>query len=157
MQPRVLVAFFAVRVHLWLLMFSLVSTRTPRSYSPKLLPRWSAPSLSWCMGLLLPTQHFPMLNIMWFPLAHFSSFQGPPEEQHTLQPFCVICRLAEGALCPILQVAKGVVEQYWIQNQALLHIPMLMLSLSPYRLPNSVPLHHHLAGALCPEGGWLLW
>ena len=49
MQPRIPLAFFTARAHGWF-MFSLVSTRTPRASSVKLLSSWFVPSLHWCSG-----------------------------------------------------------------------------------------------------------
>lgn len=65
-------AAFTARTHCWL-MFNLV---TPRSFSAKLLSSQVVPSMSWCLGLLLPrcwTLQFPLLNFMRFLSAHFSS------------------------------------------------------------------------------------
>lgn len=42
-QPQRLFAFFATKAYCWL-MFNLQSTRTPRTFSAKLLPRWLAPA-----------------------------------------------------------------------------------------------------------------
>lgn len=58
------------------LMFYLLTTRIPSSFSSELLSSWVAPSLSWCLGLLLSwcrTLHFHLWNIMRFLSAHFSS------------------------------------------------------------------------------------
>jgi len=54
-QPRYcwLFCFLATRAHC-LLMVNLVSTRTPRSFSAKLLCSWAAPSMYWCLWLCLP-------------------------------------------------------------------------------------------------------
>lgn len=46
MQPRIPFAFFTVKAHCWLV-FSLVPTRTIRSFSDKLLSSWVAPA---CTG-----------------------------------------------------------------------------------------------------------
>lgn len=68
MQPRTLFAFFGIRAHRCL-MLSLVSTRTPRSFSEKLLSS---------LGLFIPKSRtflflFPFLSFMRFLLAHFCS------------------------------------------------------------------------------------
>ena len=68
MQPRMLLALLAARMHYWLV-FNLVSTRTRRSIFTKLLSSLSSPSMYWCLGLFLPrcrTVHFPLLNFMRF-------------------------------------------------------------------------------------------
>ena len=57
-------------------MFSLVSTRTPRSFSAKLLSSWVALSIYWCMGLFFPrcrTLQFSLLNFMRSLSTHFPS------------------------------------------------------------------------------------
>jgi len=46
MQPRILLAFFAARAHCWL-MSSLVSSRTTRFFSLKLLSSQFDPSIYW--------------------------------------------------------------------------------------------------------------
>ena len=66
MHPRIPLAFLAARAHCWL-MINLLSSRTSRSLSAELLSNRSAPSLYWCMGLLLPrcrTLHLPLLNFI---------------------------------------------------------------------------------------------
>ena len=75
MQPRGLLVFFVVRTRCWLPV-SLLATRTPRSFTAKLLLSWPIPSLSCCLGLSLPrsrTLNFPLLNFTRFLSAHFSS------------------------------------------------------------------------------------
>jgi len=52
MQPRMLLAFFAVRTHCWL-MFNLLSTRTSKSHSAELLSSHLASSMHW-QNLALP-------------------------------------------------------------------------------------------------------
>lgn len=57
-------------------MFNLVSTKTFRSFSAKLLSTEEATIIYWCMGVLLPrcrTSQFPLLNLLTFLLTHFSS------------------------------------------------------------------------------------
>lgn len=56
-------------------MFKLVSTRTPRCFSAKLLPRWIALSTDWCFRLLFSkcgTLHF-LLNFLVYLPGHFPS------------------------------------------------------------------------------------
>lgn len=69
------VSLCAAGVHYWLT-FNLESIRTPKSFSVKLLPRQSAPSLYRYMRLFFPRcriWYFPLLNFMRFLPAHFSS------------------------------------------------------------------------------------
>ena len=85
------------------------------SFSAKLLSIWVGPSMYWWMGLFLPryrTHNF-LLNLMKFLSAHFSSLlrslwmtswcsdMSPHVKSHE---FCVICRLSEDILCPIIQM-----------------------------------------------------
>ena len=72
MQPR---SCFAPRTHRWL-MISLVSIRTLKSISAKLLSSWSAPSLCWYLGLFLPGTGLGIslvLKFIRFLVAHFCS------------------------------------------------------------------------------------
>jgi len=74
-QPRIPFAAFAAGARCWL-MFNLVSTRTPKYFSVKLLFSWAAPSINQCRGLFLPryrTLHVSLLNFIRLLSAHFSS------------------------------------------------------------------------------------
>ena len=53
MQPRIPLAFLVARAHCWLTL-NLVSTKSPSSFSTKLLPSWSAASIWGCLGLFHP-------------------------------------------------------------------------------------------------------
>lgn len=55
------------------LMFNLVSIRTPMCFSAKLLPSWTAPTVYWCRGLILPTQNFalPFVGLREVPVSPF--------------------------------------------------------------------------------------
>ncbi|KAK4826741.1 hypothetical protein QYF61_010994 [Mycteria americana] len=111
MQTRIPLAFFVAKARCWL-MFNLVSIRTPRSFSAKLLCCQSALSMYQCMGLFLPRQrtlHFPLLNFMnWQPIS--PACPGPSGWQHD-SLFCVISKLAEGTLCSIIQITNEDVKQ----------------------------------------------
>lgn len=62
MQPRMLLAFFAVNAHYWL-MVNLMFTKTPRACSAKMLSRQSAASICWFMVSFLPKeQDFAVLE-----------------------------------------------------------------------------------------------
>lgn len=63
MQARMLLPFFAARVH-FCLMVNLFK-RTHRSYPTKLLSRLSDPSLYCCMGLFLPRYRTFCLSFCW--------------------------------------------------------------------------------------------
>lgn len=52
-QPRSLLAVFAAKTRRWLV-FSLLSTKIPRSLPAELLPSWSVLSLYCCKGFFLP-------------------------------------------------------------------------------------------------------
>lgn len=76
MQPKVLLAVFAARAYCCLV-YSLVSTRTPRSFTAKLLSSPLGPSLRWWISLSLPRWkiwHFHLLN--WYPFCLFSEVLG---------------------------------------------------------------------------------
>lgn len=83
---------------------------------PKVLSSWMAPSPHWCMGLLLLRS-----RIFYFSLncmsAHFSSLSSFWMVAHDSviishsSKFCVICKLAAGALCPIIQIIHEYVKQ----------------------------------------------
>ena len=94
MQPRVLSDCFAARAHCWIV-FNLVSTRTPKTFSVKLLCRWVAPHHVLVHGFVpsrCRTLHF-LLNVMKF----ISTCRGPSGWQHdplAYQPlFPVLCHL----------------------------------------------------------------
>lgn len=70
-----LLAFFSTWAHRWLVV-SLLSTRTPSSFSGKMLSSQLAPVLDGYMGLFLPrgrTGHFPLLSMMRFLSGQCSS------------------------------------------------------------------------------------
>lgn len=68
MQPQVLLDYFVTRAHWWLVL-NLVSTRTPRSFSAKLLTSWSTPLIyQWMWLFLLRCRLFD------FPLLNFTIF-----------------------------------------------------------------------------------
>lgn len=67
-QTRRLLIFCAARAHYWL-MFSLESTRTPRSVSVKLLPRHPEFLVNGSVFSRCRTLYFPLSNVMQ---SHFS-------------------------------------------------------------------------------------
>ncbi|KAK4830007.1 hypothetical protein QYF61_008177 [Mycteria americana] len=74
MQPRIPLAFFAVKAYCWL-MFNLMSTKTPRSFSAKLLSSWVALAHTGACGCSSSGAGLFafLLNFMRFTPAHFSS------------------------------------------------------------------------------------
>ena len=77
--------FFAARAHCWLPV-SLLSCRTPRSFSAKLLSNQPAPSEYCCIALFLPrgrTSRFPLLNFQDSSLPSSLACQAPSEWQQT--------------------------------------------------------------------------
>ena len=73
MQPRVQLAFWDAKTHCWLI-FSFLSTNTPKSFSTELLSIYSLPILYSCLGLPWPrcrTLHLALC--MRFAWAHLSS------------------------------------------------------------------------------------
>ena len=121
MHPRIPLAFLASRAHCCL-MVNLSSISTPRSFSAKLLCRRSAPSLYWCTGLFLPrcrSLALALVELHQVPLHPTLqpvqvSLNGSTALQciSHLSQFCVISELAEGTLCPFIQV-NDEVEQDW--------------------------------------------
>lgn len=104
MQPSLLLAFLVARAHCWL-MFNLVATRTPKSFSVNLLPSWVSPNMYRCMGFFLPrcrTLFFSSLNFTGFMPAHLFSLSGS-------------LKFTEGALYPIVQIDKEDAKQGWTQ------------------------------------------
>lgn len=72
-QPRMLLAFPAVRAHRRLVC-CLLPGKTSTSFSAVLLPSWSVPSLCWCKGLFLPrcrTTHSPLLHFVEVAVSPF--------------------------------------------------------------------------------------
>jgi len=96
-HARVLLPLFATRAHCSL-MFNLVSTRSPGSFTAKLLSSWSAPSMRWCMGLFLPrrrTLHFSLWNLEDASQPISPACPGPFEWQRSYliyQPFHPVLR-----------------------------------------------------------------
>lgn len=98
---------YSLQTHYWF--FYIFSTRSPRSFSPKLLFSWLDPSTCWSLGLFLPrsrTWCFPLPNLMRFPSVNFSSLlrsvwmAAQPSGLSTTPQFCILCKLAEGVpLC----------------------------------------------------------
>ena len=97
------------------LMFKLLFSRTCSSFLAKLLSRLSAPSWSCYMRLVQPSWrnwHFPLLNLNRFLSNHFPSLLRSlescalPFSILTASPGGIICKLAEGASCPTLQVVN---------------------------------------------------
>jgi len=95
-QPIVLLAFFATTAYCWL-MFNILSTRTPRSFSEKLL------------FSLLPVG--PFLQPVTVPLHGSSTLQCINHSSR----FWIIYKPAEGAVCPIVWVINENGEQFWVQ------------------------------------------
>lgn len=62
----------------------LDSTRVPRSFSTKLLSRWSDPTCTRAR-----TWDFSLLNFMRLLLVHFSTLQDPSKWQHVMLIWCI--------------------------------------------------------------------
>ena len=121
MQVRIRLAFWATRIHSWL-MSHLPSTSTPRSFSAGLCSMASSPSCYWWWGLpwlRYNTLHLDLLNLVRFSWAHCSScldlsgWHLVPVVSRVHPQLGVISKLAEGALDPTVYVInKGVVEHW---------------------------------------------
>ena len=124
MQSKRLLAFFAARTHSRL-MVNLLFARTLRACYAKVLSSHSAPSPYWCKELFLPkgrTWEFPFAELHENPVRPFLQLvELPPNGSTTLccssqsSHFCIICKLLESALCPIVQVINEDVNQHWPQ------------------------------------------
>lgn len=63
MQSKILLVFVDAKIYFWF-MFNSIFTRTaPRSFSVKLLSRWVALSISWCLKLFLQLQDFAIVIV----------------------------------------------------------------------------------------------
>lgn len=87
-------------------MLNLLSSRSDISFSTYLLSRWSAPSLFWCMvqNLVSPLVKLteflvgPFLQPVKMPLSSSRPICRPSSCTNYSSVFCIVCRLAEGAL-----------------------------------------------------------
>jgi len=122
MQHKSLFVFLAIRAHCCL-MFKMLSTRTPRSFSPKLLSSQLAPCTYLCMGLFVTKGrifYIPSLKFMRFlfcqvlqPVQVSLNSSIPLWCINNFSQFHTICRLAESALYHTIQVVNEDVEQCW--------------------------------------------
>ncbi|KAK4827398.1 LOW QUALITY PROTEIN: hypothetical protein QYF61_017803 [Mycteria americana] len=122
------------RAHCWLI-FNLVCTKTPKSFSAKLLSNWLAPSIYWCMELFLlrcKTLHFMRCketseSSCW-PISPacqgHSGWQHIPLEYQSLLLAWYHLQLAEGTFCSIIQISNEDVEQDWTQAALSPFIPL---------------------------------
>lgn len=111
----------------WLLSHS-VSSRTPGSFSAKLLSSWVPPECRWFSGILPPhMQDFAHLLAELhetFVSPPLQPVQVPLDGSTTLwhfrssSQFLITCKLAKGTLCPTIQVINDV-EYLWSHHQPL--------------------------------------
>lgn len=109
------------------LVFWLMPTRTPRSFSDKLLGQtsWKATTHTWGYSSSGTETAFPTVELHEVPFSPMlQPVQVPlncsiPIRCMSHSSLCVICDLAEGALCAIIQVINADVEQDWPQYQPL--------------------------------------
>lgn len=108
MQPRISLAL-AARVCCYLL-FNLVSTRTPRSFSSELFSIWGIPHMSLCLMLFLclcRTWHFSSLNFM-----RFSLFLWPVTLWY-IRHSCQFCATSKLAMSTHLSIILVINEDKW--------------------------------------------
>ena len=169
MHPRIPLAFLASKAHR-LLMVNLSSTRTPRSLSTELLSSRSTPNLYWCHGVVPPQVQdpaFALVELHQVPLcptlqpvqvslngstAFWTISQSPQ--------FCIISKLAEGTLCPFIQVIdEGEQDraEYWpVGNPASYRPPTRLCAADGSPLSSAVhsvlnPPHRPLIQSTLPE------
>jgi len=112
MQPT----FFSAGTHQHFA-FNLMTMRALIFFFEKLLSSWLATSIWWYLGSFLPrcrTLH--ILNCISFLTVHFSCLLKSLWDSFQ---FCVICKLAKDAFCPIIQIIDDVEQdwtQYWLQG-----------------------------------------
>ena len=105
-------------------MFNLVSTRTLRSFLAKLFPADQSPARAGAWGCSSPGADFalPLVELHEPPVSPFFQPVKVPLDGSTTfwsinhsSQFCVISRLAEGTLCPIIQIINEGIKQDWNQ------------------------------------------
>ena len=120
MQPKTLLAFFAARAHCWL-MFNFWCPPGPQGpFLPSCFPA-GCPHHTLVHGVVLPQVQdlaFPLVELQEVPVSLFLPPLPMPLNGSTTaccinhySQFCIICRLAEGTLCPIVQVIYEDVKQ----------------------------------------------
>lgn len=120
---RHLLPFCALRTCFWII-FNMEYTRI---CSAEMLFLWSNLSLYCCKELFLPTYRisiFPLLNFM-ICLSFFQPVKVPLNNStiicriNNCYEFYIISKLAESALCSVVQVINEDVAHYWSQYQTL--------------------------------------
>jgi len=127
-QVRMLWAFLATWAHCWLV-FSRLSTNTPRSFSARQLSSHSSPSLLALHGVVVTKMQDPALGLVEPHTAGLGPSIQPDliplqslptlEQIDTPTQLGVICILTEGALNPLIQTIGNDVKQNWPQYRAL--------------------------------------
>lgn len=136
-------------------MISLSFTWTHRSFSAALLSSRPAPSLYWCLGLLLPTYstlHFPLLNIIKFLSAQLSNQSRscwlavqPLDAFSKFPQFLITNKLAEGTFYPFIQIVDK-------QDTRIRLNPVLIpLECHIVQASNLILLHWSKSSELCPS------
>jgi len=118
-------AFLATLAHCWL-MFSWLSTNTPRSFSAGQLSRPLFPKPVALHGVVVTEGQDPAFGLVEAhtvglgPSIHSVQIrlQSLPTLQQIDSPtqLGVICKLTEGALNPLIQIIDKGVKQDWTQN-----------------------------------------
>ena len=116
MQPRIPLAAFAAGAHYWL-------TQESQALFCKAAFQLGGPQQV-RVPEVVPPQDFalPLVELHEVPASPFlQPVEVPLDGSTTLWPisqssqFCVICKLAEGTLWPIIQIINEDVEQDWTQ------------------------------------------
>lgn len=109
MQLRLLSVSFAARTQYWVI-FNLVSIRTPRPFSAKLLFSQSAPNTADAWGYPSPDAGlcFYLCRTSWGSCLFSQPVEILLSRNTTL--WSIICKVAEGVLCHIPQVISEVLN-----------------------------------------------
>lgn len=106
MQPRILLPLFATRAHCWLI-FNLVSAQ---DHFHQAAFHWVDPAY---IAAVVPPQprtlHFPLLNTRFLSAHGSVTLFGTSHSSQSR----VISNLAEGTLCPFIQIINEGLEQDW--------------------------------------------
>ena len=128
MQPRRLLVCFATWAHSWL-MVNLVSIRTPRSFSAKLLSSWSAPACPGAWGSSSP-EAGRGISLRWTSQGSCRPVSptcwSPSEWHHNQLAYQSLLFIYTGLLTPLLDFLPIEMDQSWALKRQFLKINQLL-------------------------------